>query len=166
MQPICWVFSADEAGVDKPRLQTNPPSRTPHWKNVLHVHDCGSRRAREYWLNGWGSWPNLGTLGQSKSIVGIFFPGNVSRLTDCRSWRPDRFHKYQQRWSHSISYSATVTPPVFCPIYILSLACDNMFYEADLSENALREHLYMDQPWCSHRVRVTGSQWCHQLASH
>lgn len=74
MQPICWVFSADEVGVDKQRVQTNPPSHTPRWKNVLHVHDSGSGRAREYWFNRWGSWPNLGTLGQSKSIVGIFFP--------------------------------------------------------------------------------------------
>lgn len=49
MRPISWVFSAEEAGVDKRRLQINPPSRTTHWKNVLHVHSR-SERAREYWF--------------------------------------------------------------------------------------------------------------------
>lgn len=47
MRPISWVFSAEEARVDKRRLQINPPSRTTLWKNVLHVHSR-SERAREY----------------------------------------------------------------------------------------------------------------------
>ncbi len=49
MRPISWVFSAEEARVDKRRLQINPPRRTTLWKNVLHVHSR-SERAREYWF--------------------------------------------------------------------------------------------------------------------